>query len=334
LNLKQNLKILRIEEIIFLVFLVPSLLITLRANLYFWLSETERSVKIEGGITRLIVTFLLMALFYGWLWFQKERPMWKFLRDVMPFMFAIAIYTNLHDTIHFVNPHDVHNALIAIDQWLFGVQPSVWAEQFYHPALTEWLSFAYMNYFWITVILAVWLWARKEFPQYRTLMLTMMITYYIGYLQYIIFPAAPPRLVIADMYTIDIFKGTSLISDSARKIVSISASSARGAYPSLHCAITFLTLGMAWRFSKRWFWIFLPIGISLIAATVYLRHHYVIDIFAGLYTVAIAWYVTPILDGWWRKKQAGWGIVPESPAVLPVRQESRNEFVPTDPIQN
>jgi hypothetical protein len=75
LNLKQNLKILRIEEIIFLVFLVPSLLITLRANLYFWLSETERSVKIEGGITRLIVTFLLMALFYGWLWFQKERPM-------------------------------------------------------------------------------------------------------------------------------------------------------------------------------------------------------------------------------------------------------------------
>lgn len=298
---------------------MPSLLITLRANLYFWFSDTEHSGKIEGGIPRLIITFVLMLLFYGWLWYGK-RPMCGFLRDVMPFLFAIAVYTNLHDTIHFVNPHDVHNTLIAIDQWLFGVQASVWAEQFYHPAVTEWLSFAYMNYFWITVILALVLWFRKDLRQYRTLMLTMMITYYLGYLQYILFPAAPPRLVIADLYTIDIFKGTSLITDSARKIVSISASSARGAYPSLHCAITFLTLGMAWRFDKRLFWIFLPIGISLILATIYLRHHYVIDIISGFYTVSIAWFITPAIDRWWRKKQNHWGVEPDSATVLPLTE--------------
>lgn len=318
---KKRLQSLRIEEIIFLVFLIPSILITIRANWYFYTSDTESSVKIEGGIWRIIITIILMAIFYWFLWFRPDKRIFRFIRDVAPFIFAIAIYTNLHDTIHFVNPNDIHYQLDAIDMWMFGVSPTIWAEQFYHPRITDWLSFAYMNYFWITVILVMFMYYRKEFRQYRTVMLTMMLCYYGGYLLYILFPAAPPRLALADLYTINIFKGTSLITDSARKVVNISASSARGAFPSLHCTITFLTLGMAWRFHKIWFWIFLPIGISLIVATVYLRHHYIVDIYAGLFLCAIVWLVTPTIDRWWRSYQEKRGIVTHSPPVLGVREK-------------
>ena len=312
---------LRIEEVIFLVFLIPSILITTRANWYFYTSVAEDSKKIEGGIWRIIVTLLLMAIFYWYLWFRPEKRIFKFIRNVAPFIFAIAIYTNLHDTIHFVNPNDVHFQLNAIDEWMFGVSPTVWAEQFYSPTLTDWLSFAYMNYFWITVILVLYMYYRGEDREFRTVMLTMMLCYYGGYMLYILLPAAPPRLALADLYTINIFKGTSLISDSARKVVNISASSARGAFPSLHCTITFLTLGMAWRFHKVLFWIFIPIGIALIVATVYLRHHYIVDIYAGLFLCAIVWYLTPWIDKKWRAYQASKDIITQSPAVYQVREK-------------
>ncbi len=315
---------LRIEEIIFLVFLIPSIAITIHANWYFYTTMGEDSRKIEGGIWRIIVTLVLIGIFYWFLWFRPEKRIFKFLREVAPFIFAIAIYTNLHDTIHFVNPHDVHFQLNAIDEWMFGVSPTVWAEKFYQPWLTDWLSFAYMNYFWITVILVLYMHYKKEYREFRTVMLTMMLCYYGGYLLYIIFPAAPPRLALADLYSINIFKGTSLISESARAVVNISAASARGAFPSLHCTITFLTLGMAWRFHKGLFWIFLPIGISLIVATVYLRHHYVIDIFAGIFLVSVVWYLTPKIDTWWRQYQSKRGIVTQSPAVLAPGEETKN----------
>jgi membrane-associated phospholipid phosphatase len=312
----RRIQSLRIEEIIFLVFLLPSILITVKANWYFWTTAGESSKKIEGGIARIVVTLILMALFYWWLWYKPHGKIFRFIRNVAPFIFAIAIYTNLHDTIHFVNPNDVHFQLNAIDEWMFGVSPTVWAEKFYSPQLTDWLSFAYMNYFWITVILVMYMYYKGEEREFRTVMLTMMLCYYGGYMLYILLPAAPPRLALADMYSINIFKGTSLISDSARKVVNISASSARGAFPSLHCTITFLTLGMAWRFHKILFWIFLPIGISLIVATVYLRHHYIVDIYAGLFLCMAVWWLTPKIDTWWRNYQANKGIVTHSPAVL------------------
>ena len=317
----RRLQSLRIEEIIFLGFLLPSILITLRANWYFYTSIEEDSKKIEGGLWRIAVTLLLMAVFYWFLWFRPEKRLFKFIRNVAPFIFAIAVYTNLHDTIHFVNPNDIHFQLNAIDEWMFGVSPTVWAEQFYSPALTDWLSFAYMNYFWITVILALYMYFKGEDREFRTLMLTMMLCYYGGYLLYILFPAAPPRLALADLYHINIFKGTSLITESARKVVNISASSARGAFPSLHCTITFLTLGMVWRFHRGLFWVFLPIGISLIVATVYLRHHYIVDIYAGLFLCIVVWYLTPYIDSRWRSFQAKKGIISKSPAVFQIREK-------------
>jgi membrane-associated phospholipid phosphatase len=79
---------------------------------------------------------------------------------------------------------------------------------------------------------------------------------------------------------------------------------------------------MAWRFHKGLFWIFLPIGVSLIVATVYLRHHYIVDIYAGLFLCAAVWYITPYIDGKWRAYQARKGIITQSPPVLPVGEKA------------
>ena len=51
---------------------------------------------------------------------------------MLPFLLCIAVYTNLHDTVRFMNPHDIHHYLLALENWLFGGQPVVWAEAVHH----------------------------------------------------------------------------------------------------------------------------------------------------------------------------------------------------------
>ncbi len=40
--------------------------------------------------------------------------------------------------------------------------------------------------------------------------------------------------------------------------------------------------------------------VGLLASTIYLRHHYVIDLVAGAFLVPWVLWLTPRLDRWWR----------------------------------
>ena len=80
----RRIQALRIEEVIFLVFLLPSMVITLRANYYFFSTPGERSVKIEGGLWRIVITLLLLVIFYWFLWYRPDKRMVRFIRDIAP----------------------------------------------------------------------------------------------------------------------------------------------------------------------------------------------------------------------------------------------------------
>jgi len=81
--------------------------------------------------------------------------------------------------------------------------------------------------------------------------------------------------------------------------VSINPSSSRAAFPSLHCAVTLMSLIYAFKFSRKLFYILLIPGISLVLATVYLRHHYVIDILGGFALAIVVYFAAPHIDAWW-----------------------------------
>ena len=292
---------LRLEELIAILFLIPTWIITIKANVYFLEHSNHIPRKFWGGIVRLIVTMILMGGFFV---FIKKKPLWKYtfwLRDVMPFLFCIAIYTNLHDTIHFVNPHDIHWTLIKIEKWIFGVQPVLWAQKFYHPWLTDYFSLAYMNYFYIAGAVVLYLLLKKDYINMRKVLLGTILTFYFGYFLYILFPAAPPRLVLANQFVRDF--GGGWITATQTKIVQIGARDARAAFPSLHGAVTLISLMYAFKYSKKLFVFLLIPGISLILATIYLRHHYVVDLLAGFILAVFTYFVSPAIDRWYKRLQ-------------------------------
>ena len=285
---------LRIEEFLALLFFGPMVYFTSKAYFFFKAQGQVPRVFI-GDVQRVFAVVLVIGML---ILIARYRPQWTFLRDSLPFAFCLAIYTNLHDTIHFANPHDIHDKLIAIDAWMFGVQPAVWAERFIHPWLTEILSFCYMIFFLFAPLVAFTLYFLKRRTEFRATLVSVILCFYTGYFLYVLFPAVPPRITLKDMYSLS-FKGTP-IADAALSIVSILPSDSRAAFPSLHAAVTLLSLLFAWKFVRPLFWIMLPFCAGLILATIYLRHHYVVDLIAGFALGILAFLMGPKIDYWWR----------------------------------
>ncbi|NOZ61275.1 MAG: inositol phosphorylceramide synthase, partial [Calditrichaeota bacterium] len=284
---------LRLEEFIAILFFIPMVFLTTRAY-YFFSIQGKVPRRIQGGMDRIWITVVVFLLF---LLLVKYKPEWRFFRDWLPFGFCIAIYTNLHDTVHFANAADVQHILIQIDQWMFGVQPCVWAQKFIHPVLTDIFILAYANYFVINIIVVLVLYLQKRYQPFRYVMLTTIITYYIGYFLFIIFPAAPPRIVLKPMFTVSLH---GQLLEPIKHAIEVSAQDSRGAFPSLHCAISFVSLFFAYRYVKWLFWVLIPMVIMLIISTIYLRHHYVIDLIAGLALGIFTFWIGPKLEDWWK----------------------------------
>jgi len=297
---------LRVEEAIALAFLIPTTWLTVAAYRYA-LEEGVLGARYPGGVVRLgvavVVLGALAAAFRRW----PGSTLVRGLRETVPFLACVLIYTNLHDTIGFVNPHDVHYWLVAFDQTIFGVQPCVWAEQFITPLRTELMQFLYLNFFWIAPSTSLILLARRRWPEFRAATLGVIVCFYIGYALYVLLPAAPPRLVLVYEFTRNLRgypMGFSALSAQAFALLPVDS---RAAFPSLHAAVSLVVLVYAWRYVRAWFWVLQPFVLGLWISTVYLRHHYVVDLIAGWLLAPLALWMAPRIDAWWARRQRALG---------------------------
>ncbi len=300
---------LRLEEAIALAFLLPTTWLTVAAYDYAR-AEGVLGARYPGGVVRLVVAVVVL----GALAFASRRwpglAIIRGLRETVPFLACVLIYTNLHDTIGFVNPFDVHYWLIALDELMFGVQPCVWAEQFITPTRTEAMQFLYLNFFWIAPSTSLILLVQRRWPQFRAATLGVIVCFYIGYALYVLLPAAPPRLVLVYEFTKNLRGypiGFSALSAQAFALLPVDS---RAAFPSLHTAVSLVALIYAWRHVRVWFWILLPFALGLWVSTVYLRHHYVVDLIAGWLLAPLVVGIAPRLDAWWSRRQRALGYTP------------------------
>jgi len=297
---------LRVEEAIALAFLVPTTYLTFAA--YFYAREAGvLGRRHPGGVVRLAVAVVCLAALGAARWLRPPSRAMQGLREVLPFLACILIYTNLHDTIGFVNPHDIHHVLAGLDRALFGVVPAVWAERFVGPGLTELMQFFYVGFVWIAPSTSLILLAARRWREFRTATLGVIVCFYLGYALYVVFPAAPPRLVLVYEFKRSLQGYPYLFSNLSARAFALLPVDSRAAFPSLHAAVSALALYYAWRYVRAWFWVLMPFALGLWASTIYLRHHYVVDLFAGWLLAPVAAWLAPRLDAWWGRRQQALG---------------------------
>ena len=300
----RGLRRLRPEEALFVAGFVPSTLVTLYA---YW-HQAGRDLptgRIEGGLVRLAAATALALTIPAVDRWRPKLSGWPagfadFYRTVLPFILCIAVYTNLHDTVRFVNPHDVHHHLLALEGWLFGGQPVVWAEAYITRGRTEFFNTFYASFFIVgpSAVIAMWFTGRRV--EAREALLGIIVCFYTGYLLYVVFPAAPPRLYMESLgyFHVDI-KGGPITNFQEALIRMVPNDASRAAFPSLHAGVSTVSLYYVWRHCRWYFPILLPIVIVLLASTVYLRHHWVVDLIAGALLLPWVAWVTPRFQRWW-----------------------------------
>ncbi len=297
------LQTLRIEELLGLMLIVFAIVFATYANLQFVMDQSLDSRDITLNFLRIVASALFAISFNRLILLHSENRIIRIARDFAPFLFVLVIYFNLQDAIFILNPTDIHYTLLKLDGKLFGLQPTVWAEQLYHPRITDLLSLSYLNYYFMTPILLAILYLKGKTESFRVIMLTIMISYFIGFVCYLLFPASSPYLVIPELYTVDIWQDTSFFSWLTYTIVDMSPHRVRDAFPSMHNAIVLLSIILAYRYHRPYFWIQLPLAAALPFATVYLRYHYVVDIIGAIPVVALALYLSPRLEMRWTQFQ-------------------------------
>jgi membrane-associated phospholipid phosphatase len=300
---------LRPEEAVALAFVLPTTWLTIAAYLHAR-DAGLMGPRYPGGVVRLAVAVsLLSGLALALRRWPASAPV-RGLRETVPLLACFLIYTNLHDTIGFVNPHDVHHWLVALDGMIFGVQPCVWAERFITPARTELMQFLYLNFFWIAPSTSAILLAQRRFREFRAATLGIVACFFMGYALYVVFPAAPPRLVLVYEFTKNLRGypvGFSTLSAQAFSLLPVDS---RAAFPSLHAAASLVALLFAWRYVRWWFWVVLPFALGLWVSTIYLRHHYFVDLVAGWLLAPVAVWTAPRVDAWWARQQRALGYEP------------------------
>ena len=241
-----------------------------------------------------------------WTWGAKQVLLaaLRFLRDWAPFVLLLTIYENLIWQVARLNPRLHDAALQALDDLLLLGHTTFWLERFVTPARTEWFSFFYNVLFVYPVLVGGALYLLRRFVPYRRWVLSFSLMGYLGYLGYLAVPVIGPAYYFESVYQKDLHgrlvnldmtdpgllaepqlgeaqEGFYELALRLNSPKSFGHQVPRNCFPSLHTAWGILILVVCYRHLRGLFWILLFPVLNLIAATVYLRFHYVVDLVAG-----------------------------------------------------
>ncbi len=243
----------------------------------------------------------LICIIIPWKTAGKKDPLSFHLRHWYVLIVVPLNFMNLKGVIHGINPNNYDPLLIRIDHMLFGVNPTQWLQRIINPWLTEYLQWAYMSYFLIPVVLGLVLYKKKNYLGFRVSATVILLAFYLSYLGYLVVPAVGPRFTLPHQIPL---KGIFLTAQ-LKALLNILEPSPHDCFPSGHTAVALVCVFLAARYSRRLFWIYVPLVSSLIFATVYHRYHYVIDIIAGIALAILSWWMGNALFKWWE------GLSPE-----------------------
>jgi membrane-associated phospholipid phosphatase len=221
------------------------------------------------------------------------------LRDWIPLVMVMCVFDNLENLTGVIRKVPIDDALYKIDLAIFGVEPTVWIGRLYAPLVTDWMTVAYGIFFILPMSLAIVLTLRGRRADFRELALSVMLQMWIGFFLFICFPAGPPRYypILRDGPFRAPIPSLFHLNDALQATFdTYDPLLVRSAFPSLHCSYGAMTLVYAWRFGdaifrsrkRLFFWLVLPLELSLFASTVYLRHHWIPDCLMGFLVATVA----------------------------------------------
>jgi hypothetical protein len=237
---------------------------------------------VPGFGASLVVFSCIAALPPTLRWLSQKYPRSMFLDVAASFwLIPAAAFGHIHlgPVVDAFNPRLMDPYLALADLHLFGGHVAVLLDRMTPPWLTEILMICYYTYFVLAFTLGVALFFTGRRRAFDEFVLALSLFYAINYFLYAAVPAIGPRFFLWNQFSQPL-KGLVLTPylDALMRTTPFQ----RDCFPSGHTASTLLVLAYAFRYYRKLFWILLPFGAGLIAATLVGRFHYAIDLLCAV----------------------------------------------------
>ena len=237
----------------------------------------------DGYLPRVVV--LLAIAVTTILLARRVTPQRSFVRDWLPVAAVLACYMVLQPIIEASVPWRLDAALAAIDARSFSAILDVWRGAFGRPdAFTDAVYVAYLSYYFLPIAVAAIAW-RRDAQTFERTVFTILLSFYLTYVGYLLMPASGPRLDPSDEARL---LGGGVISEAARLFLRTAEATTLDAFPSGHTTVAVVSAAMGSALCRPagavalWAW-----AAAIVFATVYIHVHYVVDIVVGLALAAV-----------------------------------------------
>ncbi len=213
-------------------------------------------------------------------------------------------------------PYDIEKAIFGIQTELGSIIPCEFFAQHTNVFLDVLAGFFYINWITVPILFAVYL-SFKDKKASLKFSYGFIALNLVGFAIYYLYPAAPPWYVEqygfqfnpdalgyeAGLTGFDQYFGVSIFKDMYSRNPNVYA-----AIPSLHSAFpTFVLIYGIKRKMGWWNLLFATHAIGIWFSAVYLRHHYIIDVLAGISCAIAGYYLfeylskKPLMNNWLNK---------------------------------
>jgi hypothetical protein len=203
-------------------------------------------------------------------------------------VFILGIFESFFMILSYFNSYRFDEVMAGIDYRVFGVNPTVWFEQWTHPVLTDTMYLLYLVYFPMPFFIIIWLFRKKKFDELAETIAIFSLAYLGAYIIYFFVPVQGPRFFLDHLQTVPL-DGV-FLAPLIRSLVDFCEPNKLDAFPSLHTAVVMLSMTLYYRHHKKMFRVFVPISVGILISLIYCRYHYVIDMAAGFTWYLIAYF--------------------------------------------
>jgi hypothetical protein len=273
-----------------------------------------RAIGVVGALTCLILFInqpsfptpdkLIVFMTFIFMMFSQAIQM---LKKLLPFVAVILTYESFRSVADKLNTHVDYSFAPHMDKLLFGGLPTVYLQELLWHGNVSWYDFvfyfAYLLHFVIPIGLAVVVWKTRE-KQYWRVVNTYLVTAFLAFLTFLMFPAAPPWLASENHYIEPIVRVSSDVwqafglGDFPSFYSRISPNPV-AAVPSLHAAwATLLVIFVYKLYGRRWAVLAAVYPLLIYVGTVYQGEHYAFDEILGVVYAIAGYKVTPYIMRW------------------------------------
>lgn len=287
---KIYIKLLAVEKITFLYILITFIFIS-------YLKSQNHPV---GNLlsARIIISIVILTLAY--INSVLDLKIINFLRIAFIGFLLTYWYPETFEFNRYFNNYDY--LLASWEQNLFGFQPAlVLKEIFYDSFLSELMYMSYMSFFVLIFLTGIYFYF-KNYKFFEFYFFSIIFSFAVFYLIFILFPTSGPQYYFKAINGEDINTGIfpligsyfnshtfelkrDLNSGFFQHLYEFThhvSERPTGAFPSSHIGISTLIMILLFRKSHTNLGAFLlPLHFFLVLSTVYIRAHYVVDVYAG-----------------------------------------------------